>query len=75
MHTSDKVNAVVAVYKLIGLPHTWSELYKASVLLALNACRIFHFASHRSIHPDILLESDLLFDNWDRDLFTVASLL
>ncbi|KAH8661835.1 CHAT domain-containing protein [Ilyonectria robusta] len=74
-HASDEVDAVVAVCESMGLPHDQPEPCKAGVSSALEACRIFHFAGHGSTHPTEPLQSQLLLDDWDREPFTVASLL
>ncbi|KAI3571792.1 TPR domain-containing protein [Fusarium oxysporum f. sp. albedinis] len=74
-HASDEVDAVVAVCESMGLPHDRPRPHKADVLSALEACRIFHFAGHGGTHPTEPLQSQLLLDDWDREPFTVASLL
>ncbi|KAH8654745.1 CHAT domain-containing protein [Ilyonectria robusta] len=74
-YASDEVNAVVAVCESMGLPHDRPRPHKADVASALEACRMFHFAGHGSTHPTEPLQSQLLLDDWDREPFTVASLL
>ncbi|KPM34887.1 hypothetical protein AK830_g11685 [Neonectria ditissima] len=74
-HASDEVDAVVAVCESMGLPLDWPRPHKADVSSALEACRMFHFAGHGSTHPTEPLQSQLLLDDWDREPFTVASLL
>ncbi|KXJ84807.1 CHAT domain-domain-containing protein [Microdochium bolleyi] len=74
-HASDEVDAVVAICESVGLPHARPRPYKADVSSALEACRMFHFAGHGSTHPEEPLQSQLLLDDWDREPFTVASLL
>ncbi|KAH6984213.1 CHAT domain-containing protein [Ilyonectria sp. MPI-CAGE-AT-0026] len=74
-HASNEVDAVVAVCESMGLPHNQPRPHKADVLSALEACRMFHFAGHGSTHPTEPLQSQLLLDDWDREPFTVASLL
>ncbi|KAM6505521.1 hypothetical protein FSOLCH5_014731 [Fusarium solani] len=74
-HASDEVDAVVAVCESMGLPHDRPRPLKADVSSALEACRMFHFAGHGSTHLTEPLQSQLLLDDWDREPFTVASLL
>ncbi|KAH7124506.1 TPR domain-containing protein [Dactylonectria macrodidyma] len=74
-HANDEVDAVVAVCESMGLPHGRPRPHKADVLSALGACWMFHFAGHGSTHPTEPLQSQLLLDDWDREPFTVASLL
>ncbi|KAH7014620.1 CHAT domain-containing protein [Microdochium trichocladiopsis] len=74
-HASDEVDAVVAVCESMGLPHDRPRPHKTDVSSALEACRMFHFAGHGSTHPEEPLQSQLLLDDWDREPFTVASLL
>ncbi|KAM5342910.1 hypothetical protein ACJ41O_013876 [Fusarium nematophilum] len=74
-HASDEVDAVVAVCEPMGLRHYRPRPHKADVSSALKACRIFHFAGHGSTRPEEPLQSQLLLDDWDREPFTVASLL
>ncbi|KAM5357069.1 hypothetical protein ACJZ2D_016456 [Fusarium nematophilum] len=74
-YASGEVDAVVAVCESMGLPHDRPRPQKADVSSALEACRIFHFAGHGSTHPIEPLQSQLLLDDWDREPFTVASLL
>ncbi|KAH7117313.1 CHAT domain-containing protein [Dactylonectria macrodidyma] len=74
-HAKAEVDAVVAVCESMGLPHDRPRPYKTDVSSALEACRMFHFAGHGSTHPTEPLQSQLLLDDWDREPFTVASLL
>ncbi|KAH7146064.1 CHAT domain-containing protein, partial [Dactylonectria macrodidyma] len=74
-HASDEVDAVVAICKSMGLAHDRPRPHKVDVSSALEACRIFHFAGHSSTHLTEPLQSQLLLDDWDREPFTVASLL
>ncbi|KAJ3455225.1 hypothetical protein MRS44_013825 [Fusarium solani] len=74
-YASDEVDAVVAVCESMGLPHDRPRPLKADVSSALEACRVFHFAGHGSTHPTEPLQSQLLLDDWDREPFTVRSLL
>ncbi|KAI3571794.1 CHAT domain-containing protein [Fusarium oxysporum f. sp. albedinis] len=75
IHASDEIDAVVAVCKSMGLPCNRPRPHKADILSALEACRVFHFAGHGGTHPTEPLHSQLLLDDWDREPFTVASLL
>lgn len=59
----------------MGLPHDQPQPCRTNVLSALETCRIFHFAGRGSTHPTEPLQSQLLLDDWDREPFTVASLL
>ncbi|KAM5353081.1 hypothetical protein ACJZ2D_017037 [Fusarium nematophilum] len=74
-YASDEVDAVVAICKSMGLPHDRPRPCKTDVSLALESCRMFHFAGHGSTHPTEPLQSQLLLNDWDREPFTVASLL
>ncbi|KAJ3455223.1 hypothetical protein MRS44_013823 [Fusarium solani] len=74
-YANGEVDAVVAVCESMGLPHDRPRPCKTEVLSALKTCRIFHFAGHGSTHPTEPLQSQLLLDDWDREPFTVASLL
>ncbi|KAH7109804.1 CHAT domain-containing protein [Dactylonectria macrodidyma] len=74
-YARDEVDAVVAICDSMGLPHDRPRPYKTDVSSALQACTVFHFAGHGSTHPTEPLQSKLLLDDWDREPFTVASLL
>jgi tetratricopeptide (TPR) repeat protein len=74
-HASDEVKAVVDICDSMELPHDRPRSHKSHVLSALEACQIFHFAGHGSTHPTEPLQSKLLLNDWDREPFTVASLL
>ncbi|KAK4233108.1 CHAT domain-containing protein [Achaetomium macrosporum] len=45
---------------------------KAPCLVAIKACRIFHYAGHGHIDPYDPSASALLLEDWQMDLFTVA---
>jgi tetratricopeptide (TPR) repeat protein len=73
---NDEIKAVLAVCNLMGLQHPKTEpRKKEEVLSALKTCWIFHFAGHGGTHPTEPLHSKLLLEDWDREPFTVASLL
>ncbi|EXK77477.1 hypothetical protein FOQG_17819 [Fusarium oxysporum f. sp. raphani 54005] len=74
-YATGEVDAVVAICESMGLPRDRPRPCKTDVLSALKTCRIFHFAGHGSTHPTEPLQSQLLLDDWDREPFTVASLL
>ncbi|KAL8364557.1 hypothetical protein RB595_003713 [Gaeumannomyces hyphopodioides] len=74
-YANDETNAVVAVCKAMGLPYDRPRPCKIDVFSALKTCRIFHFAGHGSTHPTEPLQSQLLFDDWDSEPFTVGNLL
>ncbi|KAL8396668.1 hypothetical protein RB594_003654 [Gaeumannomyces avenae] len=74
-YASDEANAVVAVCKSMGLPYDRPRPCKIDVFSALETCRIFHFAGHGSTHPTEPLQSQLLFDDWESEPFTVGNLL
>ncbi|KAH6872073.1 CHAT domain-containing protein [Thelonectria olida] len=74
-YANSEVDAVVAVLNSMGLPHDRPQPCKTDVSSALETCRIFHFAGHGSTHPTEPLKRQLLLDDWDREPFTVASLL
>ncbi|KAJ5369324.1 TPR domain-containing protein [Penicillium cataractarum] len=71
----DEIEAVLAICNLMELQHTEPQPYKYNVSSALEDCWIFHFAGHGSTHPTEPLHSQLLLEDWDRDPFTVESLL
>ncbi|KAJ6003550.1 CHAT domain-containing protein [Penicillium canescens] len=71
----DEIDAVLAICRSMGLQHTRPQPYKNEVSSALETCWIFHFAGHGGTHPTEPLHSQLFLEDWDREPFTVASLL
>lgn len=74
-YASDEIKAVQAICKSIGLPYIQPTLHKKEVLLALEACSVFHFAGHGGVNVDTPLASLLLLEDWKYDPLTVGSLL
>ncbi|KAH8648230.1 CHAT domain-containing protein [Ilyonectria robusta] len=74
-YASNEASAVQAVCESIGLPYVQPRPYKKEVTLALEGCRIFHFAGHGDANGENPLASLLLLKDWKQDPLTVGSLL
>lgn len=72
---SDEVGAVLAACQRMGMQGVVPQATKRDVLLALEACTIFHFAGHGSTDPTEPLQSQLLLNDWEPEPLTVENLL
>ncbi|GKT53278.1 TPR domain-containing protein [Colletotrichum tofieldiae] len=73
-HAKRETRAVQQVCEAIGLPCNQPLANKKDVLIALETCKILHFAGHGGAHSDPL-RSLLLLKDWEKDPLTVESLL
>ncbi|KAF6793794.1 TPR domain-containing protein [Colletotrichum sojae] len=74
LHATRETDAVRDVFESIGLPYHQPSANKKDVLVALDNCRILHFAGHGGARPDPL-QSLLLLQDWENNPLTVESLL
>ncbi|KAK8855360.1 CHAT domain-containing protein [Apiospora arundinis] len=71
----EEIDRVRAVCESMRIKPLQPKLCREEVLSALQTCSMFHFAGHGSTHPANPLQSQLLLQDWEKDPFTVASLL